>query len=107
MNFLLQYGPLAVGSVVDAFESDDTWFGVFQPAPADSPLNSRIQAFVAFSKEWHSRLEAGLDPCASEFDSFRDVLKSGLWHAIASDGSVHGISEAPVFVGTEISWRPA
>ena len=108
MNFVLQYGTLVVGSVVEAFQSDDTWFGKFLPAPPldnESALNLRILAFIAFCRDWHSRLGAGLEPNATEFESFRDILASGLWHAVGSDGAVHAIAEAPAFIGTDISWR--
>ena len=110
MNFLLQYGTLVVGSVSDAFESEGTWFGEFQPTHSghhNSVLEIRIRAFITFCQEWHSRLESGQDPSAAEFDSFHDALTSGLWYAVAPDGVVHRITEAPVFVGSEISWRPA
>jgi hypothetical protein len=108
MNFVLQYGTIVVGSVVEAFQSDDTWFGKFLPRPppqSNSALHLRLLTFIAFCRDWHSRLASGLEPNATEFDSFRDILASGLWQAVGSDGAIRAIREAPVFIGADISWR--
>src|SRR5205807_1908373 len=35
MRFQLCYGLVLVGEIFDAFSSDNTWFGSFQPAPSE------------------------------------------------------------------------
>jgi hypothetical protein len=110
MDLWLHYGSVAVGRVTDPFWSDDTWFGVFQAAPIadDAPtLDLHIRAFISFYRDWHARLESGLNPSATEFDTFSDLLTSGQWHAISVDGLIHRINEAPAFVGDQGPWRPA
>jgi len=108
-QFTLWYGDILVGSVEDAFCSDDTWFGDFTIAPttAAGPLEERIREFVQFSESWHRRLKESGDVDAVEFERFDDLNSSGLWHADPVAGPALRISEAPVFVEGEVSWRPA
>jgi len=66
---------------------------------------NRVGEFIEFSREWHVRLVQGRDPDASEFEKFTDLLSSGRWHVTASNGTDQPIVQAPVFVGSEITWR--
>jgi hypothetical protein len=105
----LGYGDIPVGSVEDAFYSDDTWCGDFTmaPTPASGPLEERIREFEQFSQSWHRRLEESDDAEAVEFERFNDLISSGLWHAEPAAGTALRISEAPIFMEGEVSWRPA
>jgi hypothetical protein len=110
MNFKLKYDDIELGEIADAFVSDETWSGTFHLYFVNrcSEVECRLIEFITFCKEWHNRLRTGQEYNASEFDSFKDVLCSGLWVAVPvtpSDGTAHQIDEAPVFVDDEISWR--
>jgi hypothetical protein len=112
MNFKLQYDDIEVGDIADAFVSDETWHGTFHLSILTecSEIECRLMEFITFCKEWHNRLKQDQEYDASEFDSYKDVLCSGLWVAVPVtpyNGAVHQINEAPVFVGDEISWRDA
>ena len=112
MNLKLKYGDIELGVIKDAFESDDTWFGTFQLSllKGGTEIEFRLIEFITFCKEWHTRLSTEQEYDASEFDSFKDILCSGLWMAVlvlTLDGVIHQIHEAPVFVDDKISWRNA
>jgi hypothetical protein len=112
MNFKLKYGDIELGDIAEAFVSDETWYGTFHlyHVKKCSDMECRLIEFITFCKDWHNRLGTGKEYDASEFDSYKDILSSGLWAAIPvtlSDGTVHQIYEAPVFVEDEISWRDA
>jgi len=108
MKLQLRYGPLLVGEIEGAFWSDNTGYGVFRLAPGggDDPALDRVREYIAFSEEWHLRLQADQPHSASEWDAFRDVYSSELWHTVASDGTISRI-EGPVFVQGEVTWGPA
>jgi hypothetical protein len=108
MSLELRYGDVVVGEISEPFLSDDTGYGRFHPRPvsAHDPLGRRVREFITFCEGWHARLKAGADPDASEFDAYREVWDSSSWHTVASDGSVNRIG-GPVFVGGEVTWRPA
>jgi hypothetical protein len=103
----LLYGEVVVGTIDGAFVSDGTWFGDFSPEPLTDGdrVNIRVSEFIEFCRKWHERLAAGADADASEFEQFSDLLTSGSWHVRAIDGSDQAIVEAPVFIGSEITWR--
>lgn len=105
----LFYGHLVVGTIEEAFVSDGTWFGEFLPEPqaGREQAGIRVSEFIKFCQDWHDRLAKGADPDATEFEQFADLISSGLWHVRTTDGSDQAIVEAPVFTGTEITWRTA
>jgi hypothetical protein len=105
MNLELRFGPHAVGVIEGAFWSDGTGYGVFRPAghPADDPTVRRVREYVAFSEEWHERLKAEAGYSRAEWDAFRDVNSSDLWHVVAPDGTVVRI-RGPVFIRGEVTW---
>jgi hypothetical protein len=110
MNIILRFATVDVGSVVEAFQSDGTWFGKFFPTPAIPNVSAtelRVRSFIAFCQDWHLRLASGIEPSVTEFDSFQDLTASGLWAFVASGGEIQAIAEAPVFVDAEVSWRIA
>jgi hypothetical protein len=112
MNFKLKYGDIELGDIENAFVSDETWYGEFHLSLLNGrkDIECRLLEFITFCKEWHTRQCKGQEPDSSEFDSFSDILSSGLWVAVPatpSDGTIHEISEAPVFDDNEISWRDA
>jgi hypothetical protein len=102
----LRYGQIPIGTIIDEFLSDGTWFGRFHEAvvPDASPLHQRLHDYIAFSVEWHERLRSDLPAEATEFDQFGEMISSGAWQTLASDGSVALIAEAPVFVQDEVTW---
>jgi hypothetical protein len=106
MNLQLRYGPLLVGEIEEAFWSDNTGYGVFRPtSPAsDDPIVRRVREYIVFSEDWHRRLLAEAEYSASEWDAFRDVYDSEVWHTVAPDGAVSRIG-GPVFVDGELTWR--
>jgi hypothetical protein len=110
MDFKLKYGDAVLGNIEDAFVSDETWYGTFHISllKGSTDIECRLIEFITFCKEWHKRLSTGQKHDASEFDLFNDILHSGLWVAAPvtpSDGTIHKIYEAPIFVDNEISWR--
>ena len=102
----LRYGQIPVGNITGEFLSDGTCFGRFHEAvdPGASPVHQRLHDYIAFSVEWHERLRSDLPAEATEFDQFGEMISSGLWQTIASNGSVSLIVDAPVFVQDEVSW---
>jgi hypothetical protein len=103
----LRYGQIPVGTITGEVLSDDTWYGRFDGAvdPGSSPVHQRLHDFIAFSIEWHERLRSDLSAEATEFDRFGEVIFSGVWQTVASDGSVSLIADAPVSVQDEVTWR--
>ena len=102
----LQYGGIAVGDLTVVFMSDGTWYGDFRQTltSPSNPIEQRILEYITFCKDWNVRSYAEDDVDASEFDRFSDLLSSGLWRTQAPDGTVGGISHAPIFRGDEVSW---
>ena len=107
-EFDLVYGSLTVGHIKNAFLSDLTWYGLFQSLlrPTDSTLAGRILNFIDFTKQWNERVRRGQVADPTEFDQFGDIVKSGSWHVVNSQGIKIPILDAPVFfeVG-DISWQ--
>ncbi len=108
MNLQLRYGALLVGEIEQPCWSDNTGYGVFRSARGqhDNPMLRRIRDYIVFSEEWHDRLKSERPHSASEWDAFRDVYGSDLWHTVAPDGTVTRIG-GPVFVQGEVTWGPA
>jgi hypothetical protein len=108
MNLKLQFGAVFVGEIEGAFWSDDTGYGVFHPASdtGDGPVLRRIRDYIAFSEEWHRRLAAEQAPDSTEWNAFRDVYDSPLWHTATPAGVITRI-EGPVFIEGEVTWKPA
>jgi len=108
MDLKLRFSSLLVGEIKDAFCSEDTWYGIFHQAADASPDSTlqRLREYIAFSEEWHTRLKAEQPHTAEEWDAFRDVYESPLWHTVADDGTINPIC-GPVFVAGEITWRAA
>jgi len=104
----LSYQSTKVGYIRSAFESDATWYGVFEStlAPDDGPLERRLLEFIKFCIDWNERTLDNPDaPAASEFDAYSDVT-SGLWKISSPGGEVRKIREAPVFFeANEVSWK--
>ena len=102
----LLYDQVVVGTVEGAFISDGTWFGEFfeEPQTGTDQSAKRVSEFIRFCREWHVRLAEGADHDAAEFDQFSDLLSSGLWKLKTPGGLEQTILEAPVFIGTEITW---
>ena len=61
-SFSLWYRDVLVGHVRDAFLSEGTWFGRFEPAfrPDDGGLPGRLREYVRFCENWNERQLAGL-----------------------------------------------
>jgi hypothetical protein len=110
-NLTLWYGPVLVGTVRQAFQSDGTWFGTLEREvlPAKSPLNRRLLDFIRFCEDWNERTrDNSHPPDAAEFDQYSDLLTSGLWMSKTPEGSVSHIADAPVFFkGDEVTWNVA
>lgn len=106
-SFSLWYRDVLVGHVRDAFLSEGTWFGRFEPAfrPDDGGLPGRLREYVRFCENWNERQLAGLGD-VEEFERYADVITSGLWETEDAAGERRRVLDAPVFfVGNEISWR--
>jgi hypothetical protein len=101
----LYFGSHLIGTVSDTYYSDFNWYGTFRPADV---MPSRIQAFIAFCRDWHARLDAAQSPDAGEFDPWRDIHDSSDWQSVGSGAIVKRI-RAPVFWPNteEICWREA
>ena len=109
-RFELQYGPVRLGQITDAFCGDpgaETWFGNFSanPEAGSSDLESRVREFIALSQEWHERMDCGEEIDASDFESFEDIVKSSAWVIQGPDESIMKI-RCPVFSSGEVSWTP-
>jgi hypothetical protein len=107
MTLQLRYGPVLVAELTDVIEHQGSWFARWRASPLETtdPTATRLRSFIAFCLDWNARCESGLEPEAAEFDAFRDVLNSRLWHTRDSAGGIVGIADAPYFSPDEISWR--
>lgn len=85
LELRLLFDDHLVGTVRDAYFSDNTWFGEFEPAATlySDPLLQRIRDYYEFSKSWHERFHAGAEPAPAEFRAFRSVTESKKWRADA------------------------
>jgi hypothetical protein len=103
----LRYGSVLVGQIEEPFCHQGAWFWLFHPTVvAESGCQERrLYEFIRFCEEWHRRLENGAGPDASEFNTYRDVIQSNLWHTTSNDGAVARFNEAPVFASGDVSWR--
>jgi hypothetical protein len=105
MNLQLHFGPVLVGEIEDPFRSDATGHGVFRPLlQGNDSAVARLWEYIAFSEEWHARVKEEQPHNVAEWDAFRDVFESDLWHTVALDGTVNRIG-GPVFVEGEVTWR--
>ncbi|HEX2751027.1 MAG TPA: hypothetical protein VHM91_23670 [Verrucomicrobiales bacterium] len=102
----LRYDRITVGTVIDAFQSDGVWFGLFAGTlePDGCEEHKQLHKYILFSKQWHERLKSGLSPDACEFKQFERVISSGKWRIIAPDGNASVLADAPVFIENEITW---
>jgi len=110
MELRLCYGAIVLGTISDIVEHQGTWSGQFRRtlSTAQNSTEQRLDEFIEFCSDWHSRLRDADAADASEFDRFRDVFESGLWYTEYPDGTVNRIADAPVFMDGwcgEISWR--
>jgi len=98
----LHFGSICVGEIRDAFSSDTTWFGKFEPAikRKDAEIEDRVGDFIAFSQKWNDRIVADPSnpPDASEFEMFNDLIVSNPWSVVSHDGSSWRNLLAPSFV---------
>jgi hypothetical protein len=105
MDLELRFGSHVVGVIEGAFWSDGTGYGMFRPPgeTTDASALRRVREYIAFSEDWHERLgaESGYD--RAEWDAFRDVYASELWHTVSPDGTSCRIS-GPVFIRGEVTW---
>jgi hypothetical protein len=108
VDLRLLFGLHVIGIIEGAFWSDNTGFGVFRlsDVQSDSPSVERVRRYIAFSEDWHRRLEAESNYSNAEWEAFRDVYESEQWHTVASDGTMDRIS-GPVFVCGEVTWGPS
>ena len=104
----LYYGDLVVGTVRTPFQSDDTWYGIFDLdlSAQQGELALQIAEYIRFVEGWNERVRCndGADP--REFDPYSNLVRSGLWVTRDEEGSVNRITDSPLFfAGGEISWR--
>jgi hypothetical protein len=102
----LWFDGVLVGHIREPFQSDGTWFDILERAvqPSDSELPRRLSEFIRFCEDWNERVRDD-SADAAEFDSYADVVKSGLWVTIDSVGRSTRIADAPVFFsGDEVTW---
>ena len=106
----LRYADVPVGVIQGVFESDNTHYGTIELTLGEqTALQARIREFIAFSIEWHGRLERNQEspPAPEEFDRFNDLISAGQWRVRRSDGTEHKVWQAPVFLADgEITWSP-
>lgn len=103
----LYYGSIRIGSIEDAFYSDDTGYGIYRLSDGDDPDDPgkrRVREYIAFSEDWHARYKKNEAFEDSEWDAFQDVTASRLWRTLSREG-VASPMDGPVFVEGEISWR--
>lgn len=106
VELTLRYDGSKIGSVKDAFCSDNTWYGIFSPTLQSDLIGKRVSEYIDFSIDWNERLNNGDEPDDNEFMKFKDLLKSGLWSVEDKEAKVSKINEAPVFFkGNEITWN--
>ena len=88
------------------FEHQGTWFGEFEAAVdmGDNSMSDRVRQYIAFSVDWHERLDAGEDRDDKVWDDFSDMTGSDQWATGDAVGLRYSI-EAPVFQpDNEICW---
>ena len=109
-EFTLWYGTTFLGRIRDAFMSDATWFGIFEPKfdPTNNQLVRWLADFIEFSEEFYEHdpdSEDSPDP-VTQFKRFSDVTETGQWSVQTSAGDKHSLLVFPtIFKGGEISWR--
>jgi|SRR5215831_286020 len=104
----LYYADLAVGTITNSFQSEDTWFGIVDVSLSthEGELAREIADFVRFVEGWNERVRCDGPADPVEFDQYSNLVKSGLWSTRDEQGNVSRITDAPVFfVGGEVSWR--
>jgi hypothetical protein len=103
----LYYADLAVGTIKNPFQSDNTWFGIIDLQSAhDGELARDIAEYVRFAEDWNERVHCNERADPDEFDKYSNLVKSGLWSTRDEKGNVNRIIDAPVFfTGGEVSWR--
>jgi hypothetical protein len=107
---MLYYDGIHVGNVRGPIYSDRTWDGIFEPALSDNgELERRLLAFILLVQDWNLRCITDRlnPPPLSEFDPYKDVIDSELWHVRLADGTIFAqLDGAPVFRhGQGISWK--
>ncbi len=107
----LYFGETMLGVLKNVFESDYTWYGVFEPISNEiTNVDRRCFDYIRFSIDWNERIYHGDDTAnANEFNEYENVIKSGNWYVRSLDGVLTQVVEdAPVFFpGGDVSWRLA
>ena len=109
-DMTLWYDILLIGQVTDVHYSDWTWWGILKKVArsTDGELAHRLLSFVDFCADWNERTKENPanPPSAAEFDQYTDLLNSGLWYVVTSQGVQQRIDTAPLFhAGGDFSWR--
>jgi hypothetical protein len=110
-DFTLHYCSELVGYITNAFVSDETWSGIFQPVIGKATTASleRALKYIAFCEKWNAEIRDSQDHAAdaSGFDDFADVISSKQWTVALKNGESAGtIEDAPVFFPeAEVSFR--
>jgi len=107
LNVQLWYGTILVADLRNVIVHQGTWFGLYEQRVTreQGKPETRICDYIAFCEKWHKRLKQGKNPDAAQFDSFKDVLNSGLWRVPFADQSELSLPEGPIFVQGEASWN--
>jgi hypothetical protein len=103
----LFFDGFRIGVIKNIFCSDDTWYGEFElnVADTDRAVLGHVAPFIAFCEDWHHH-EISNQADVKEFGPYQNVLQTGRWIVMHSDGVKHSIAEAPVFFPRgEVSWR--
>ena len=97
-NLKLYYADLAVGTIRNPFQDDDTWYGTvdLDLSPQDGELAHQIAEYVRFIEAWNERVHRNEQADPGEFDQYSNLVKSGLWSTRDENGQVNRIAEAPV-----------
>jgi hypothetical protein len=104
----LYYADLAVGTIKNPFQNDDTWFGIIDldPSTHEGQLAREIAEYIRFVEGWNERVNCNEHPDPDEFNQYSNLVKSGLWSTRDEKGNVNRITDAPIFcIGGEVSWR--
>lgn len=78
----LWYGEFLVAKVSNIVVHQGTWFGDYRQVVTleQGKRATLLCDFIVFVENWHKRLEQGENPDPNQFERFKEVLYSGLWH---------------------------
>lgn len=107
LELQLWYGDMLVADLHQMFPHQGTWFATYdlKIAPGQGALQDRVLEYIAFSEDFHGRMERGEDHDHAEFDRFGPVADTCSWRVPSPDGDAVPMEGRLLFAWRQAVWQ--